>query len=219
MKQYFQENPDVMTRERQISTNINGKPLFFFTNNGLFSCDKVDEASLILVENIPPLAGSLLDLGCGYGFIGIALAVKNAAKDDGAFISENALTAVTFSDVNALALDYAKKNARKNGIAGEALHCDFLHSDGFASISQKFDTIVLNPPIHAGKAVMYRLYEGAAAHLNPNGSFFVVIQKKHGAETTMEKLQDIFGNCVVIYKKKGCYVLQCSLENNLASNF
>lgn len=194
MKQYFIENPEILTREREISIEIFGHRLSFFTNNGLFSCDKIDEGSLTLVENLPPLSGSLLDLGCGYGFIGIALAKKNAA-------------ALTLSDINALALSYAEKNAKLNGVKAE-----FIHSDGFGQISAKFDNITLNPPIHAGKAVMYRLFEESAANLTPGGSFFIVIQKKHGAETSIKKLRGIFPHVEILHKKKGTFVLQCTVD-------
>jgi 16S rRNA (guanine1207-N2)-methyltransferase len=193
VKQYFVENPEALTREREIFIDIFGEPLRFFTNNGLFSCEKIDEASLTLVKNIPPLNGSLLDLGCGYGFIGVALAKKNNVK-------------LTQSDVNSVALDYAKKNAALNNVAAE-----FIHSNSFENISQSFDFITLNPPIHAGKDIMFRMYEESAAHLNEGGSLFIVIQKKHGAESSIKKLSQIFTRCEVLFKKKGTFVLQCKL--------
>ena len=164
----------------------------FLANNGLFSCDKIDAASILLLENIPPLTGQLLDLGCGYGTIGIVLAKKNPV-------------ALTMSDINRIALDYAAKNAALNQVEAE-----IVHSDGFENLSGVYDNIVLNPPIHAGKEVMYRLYAGAAEHLTPGGALYIVIQKKHGAESTQKVLRDIFSECNTLYKKKGLYVLQCT---------
>ncbi|MCL1877852.1 MAG: methyltransferase [Defluviitaleaceae bacterium] len=192
-RQYFLENPEVLTREREISINIFGEDLGFLTNNGLFSCDKIDDASRILVENMPHLSGDLLDLGCGYGFIGIALAKKNDVV-------------LVQSDINRIALDYAEKNAGLNNVSAK-----FIHSDSFEKITGLFDAITLNPPIHAGKEIVYRMYEEAAAHLRPGGSFFIVIQKKHGAETTIKKLKEIFTQVEILYRKKGCYVVQCRL--------
>jgi len=192
MSHYFIENPEVMTNERRIVLEILGNKFQFLTNNGLFSCDKIDDVSRILIENLPPLDGSLLDLGCGYGVIGITLAKKNGLN-------------LTMSDVNSLALDYAVKNARLNGVTVAA-----VHSDSFENIDGVFDTITLNPPIHAGKEVMYRMYREAAQHLAPGGSFYVVIQKKHGAESTFKELSEIFGGrCDAIYRKKGCFVYRC----------
>ncbi|MCL2224301.1 MAG: methyltransferase [Defluviitaleaceae bacterium] len=188
---YFIENPDVLTREREISIEIFGTHLRFFTNNGLFSCDKIDDASLTLVQNMPQISGTVLDLGCGYGFIGIALACKNKII-------------LTQSDINSLALGYAEKNSRLNNVPATQ-----IHSDSFEKISTTFDTITLNPPIHAGKSTMYRMYEESANFLNENGSLFVVIQKKHGAESTIKKLNQIFTTCITLHKKRGCYVLHC----------
>jgi len=190
MSHYFVENPDVLTNERELKLEIFGREFRFLTNNGLFSCDKIDEVSLILIKNMPPVKGTLLDLGCGYGVIGIVLASVNNVK-------------LVQSDVNRVALGYAVKNAMLNNVETHA-----VHSDSFASIEGKFDNITLNPPIHAGKDVMYRMYEEAALFLNPGGSLFVVIQKKHGAESTFRKLTEIFSRCDVLYKKKGCFVLR-----------
>jgi len=193
--QYFNENPAALTRERLLKLNIFGMDFTFLANNGLFSCDKIDAASIILMENIPPLTGSLLDLGCGYGPIGIVLGKKYPVQ-------------VTMSDVNRIALEYAAKNVMRNQIEAQ-----IIHSDGFESLPYIYDNIVLNPPIHAGKDTMYRLYQGAVQHLVPGGALYIVIQKKHGAESTHTLLKGIFAVCVTLYKKKGLYVFQCIAAN------
>jgi len=189
---YFIENPALLTNERELTLNISGITLKFLSNNGLFSCDKIDDASIAMLENLPPLSGTLLDLGCGYGTLGITLAKKYGVT-------------LTMSDINAIALEYATKNARLNGVAATT-----IHSNCFENISSKFDSIVLNPPIHAGKDIMFRMYEEAAQHLASGGALYVVIYKKHGAESTMKKFEEIFGNTDVIYKKKGLFVVQGS---------
>jgi len=189
MKQYFDENKTVLTNERLLPLSLFGKEFKFWANNGLFSCDKIDTASIILLENIPPLTGHLLDLGCGYGTIGVVLATINNIK-------------LTMSDINNIALSYAAKNAALNNVTATC-----IHSNGFENLSGIYDNIVLNPPIHAGKEVMYRLYNGAANHLAPDGALYIVIHKKHGAESTIKALGEIFDECHVIYKRKGIYVL------------
>ena len=190
MSHYFIENPDILTNERELDLEIFGMHFKFLTNNGLFSCDKIDDASRTMLENIPELHGKLLDLGCGYGVLGVTLAKKYNID-------------VTISDINSLALDYAKKNAKLNNVNIKA-----IHSDCFENISGTFDNIVLNPPIHAGKDIMYKMYSQAAQHLTPNGSLYVVILKKHGAESTHKKLNEIY-NTKIIYKKKGLFVFCC----------
>jgi len=190
MNHYFIENRELLTNERLLELDIFDAKFKFLSNNGLFACDKVDEASVTLLKNIPPLEGKLLDIGCGYGTLGIVLAKMYGAE-------------LTMADINPIALEYAEKNARLNGISAT-----FVHSDSFSNITEKFDNIVLNPPIHAGKEVMYRMYKESAMHLLPGGSLYIVIQKKHGAETTLVKFKEIFSQVNVLYKKKGCYVIQ-----------
>jgi len=194
MNHYFIENPKLLTDERVLELNIFDRHYKFLSNNGLFSCDKVDDASITLLQNIPPLPrdSTLLDLGCGYGTLGIVL-----AKTYG--------VALTMADINSIALDYAAKNAKLNGVTATT-----IHSNSFENISATFDNIVLNPPIHAGKDVMYNMYEQSAAHLHSGGRLFIVIQKKHGAESTIAKLKTLF-RVEVLYKKKGCYVVQAEV--------
>ena len=195
--QYFNENPSVLANERLLRLSIFGMEFSFLTNNGLFSCDRIDAASVLLLEHVPPLTGCLLDLGCGYGTLGIVLTKTNPVS-------------LTMSDINSIALGYAAKNAKLNQIEAEC-----IHSDGFASLPFSYDNIVLNPPIHAGKEVMYRLYTQSAAHLTPGGALYIVIQKKHGAESTLKALGEIFCECRILFKKKGHYVLQCiSMKND-----
>ena len=193
MSHYFIENPDILTKERKLSLEIFGYKFQFLSNNGLFSHDKIDDASLLLLEKMPPLeeGSTFLDLGCGYGLLGIVLSKKHNL-------------ALTLTDINSLALDYASKNAKLNNVTAEA-----IHSDSFANIKDSFQNITLNPPIHAGKETMYKMYEEAAQHLLPGGSLYVVIQKKHGAESTGKKLNEIFRQVNLLHKKKGYFIFQC----------
>jgi len=195
MNHYFIENPKLLTDERILVLDIFDTHFKFLSNNGLFSCDKIDDASITLLQNIPPLPSisTLLDLGCGYGTLGVVLAKTYGVT-------------LTMADINSIALQYADKNAALNGVQATT-----IHSNSFANISAMFDNIVLNPPIHAGKDIMYNMYEGAALHLNPGGSLYIVIQKKHGAESAIKKLATIFTSVQVLYKKKGCFVVQSSI--------
>ncbi|MCL2572625.1 MAG: methyltransferase [Defluviitaleaceae bacterium] len=190
--QYFNENPAALTHERELKLRLFEMEFRFFANNGLFSCNKVDDASIILMENIPPLTGTLLDLGCGYGPIGIVMGRRDPVL-------------LTMSDINSIALEYAARNAALNGVDATC-----IHSDGFEHLPFMYNNIILNPPIHAGKDVMYRLFTGAAEHLVPGGALYIVIYKKHGAESTINALKEIFDKCHTLYKKKGIYVLQCT---------
>ena len=107
------------------------------------------------------------------------------------------------SDVNGRALALAERNSRANGVEAAC-----VLSDGFEGLEGPFDAVVLNPPIHAGKSVIFGLYEGAFSHLREKGRLFVVIQKKHGAESTIARLEELFGGCEILYRKKGMYVLE-----------
>ncbi len=113
-----------------------GHVLVFKTNSGLFSYKEIDYASRLLMENIPaPLEenaprerAALLDMGCGYGAIGITLAKAYGF-------------ALTMCDINETALKYAAINAQRNAVQAE-----IIHSDGLASVPGTFDLIVFNPP-------------------------------------------------------------------------
>jgi len=196
MSHYFIENKALLTDERTLELDIFDTGFKFLTNNGLFSCDKIDDASVTMLKNLPPLSGTLLDLGCGYGVLGITLAKKYSLS-------------LTMADVNGIALDYATRNAKINGV-----HSNAVLTNCFDNITDIYDNIVLNPPIHAGKDIMYRMYEEAARHLTHSGSLYIVIYKKHGAESTIIKLQEIYDNVNVLYKKKGCYVVQATYTAN-----
>jgi 16S rRNA (guanine1207-N2)-methyltransferase len=190
MSHYFIHDPLLQRDERIIEYTFNNTRFTFLTNSGLFSYREIDYASELLVSQIPPLDGSLLDLGCGYGFIGIMLGARCNTK-------------VVLTDINPEAVRYAALNSARNNIKTTA-----FVSDGFSAIRDNFDTIVLNPPIHAGKEIIYHLYAEAYKHLKTKGSFFVVIQKKHGAASHINELKNIFQKCLILYKRKGYYILQ-----------
>jgi len=147
----------------------------------------------VMHDTQPPLQGDLLDLGCGYGLIGIVLSKTHAKA-----------ATITQSDINAIACAYTQKNAAANGVG-----TNVIHSDGFVGIPQCFHHITLNPPIHAGKDAVNRLYTEAAAHLHPGGALYIVIQKKHGAESTLAFLTKIFHQVKILYKRKGYFVAMC----------
>lgn len=191
MSHYFIEDQSLEHDIKQIRYTYAGHTFLFTTDAGVFSKDRVDYATDILLQAIPALSGTLLDMGCGYGCIGIVLAKTYALE-------------LTQADVNPAAVRLTEKNSRENGVEATV-----LQSDCFGSITENFDTIVINPPIHAGKAVTYKMYEESFTHLRDDGRLYIVTLKKHGAESTGKKLMSVFGNCETIYKKKGYYVFCC----------
>jgi len=185
MSHYFTDDPNLTDDLRTFPYYFNGHAFRFTSNSGVFSPGHVDPESDLLIRTVPPLQGSLLDLGCGYGVIGITLCKAY-------YLS------LTLSDVNPRSLKLAEINCEQNDVKAKA-----LSSDCFKSIPGKFDTITLNPPIHAGKTVVYTMFEQSVEHLKEGGAFYVVMLEKHGAASAMKKLTEIYGNCTLLYKKKG----------------
>jgi len=194
MEHYYTENPNVPHLTQKIYYTIKDIKLEFITDTGVFSKNRVDFGSDVLIRSLPAIEGQVLDLGCGYGPIGISIAKLNPSAT------------VTMVDVNKRAVELANQNIANNGI----INAKAIHSDGFAAISScSYNAIVTNPPVRAGKKVIYDLFEKSIEHLYEGGAFYVVIQKKQGAKSAMDKLQSVYGNCKAIEKKGGYWVLEC----------
>ena len=198
MEQYFTENP---TTEKEISKfewNVGKEVLYFCTSNSVFSKKGVDFGSMLLVETIlnenENFSGSILDLGCGYGPLGIIVAKKLRKSF------------VTMCDVNERALELSRMNAKENKVDDRI---KVIASSAFENIKDNYDIIMTNPPIRAGKNVVFSFYEGAYEHLNDGGKLYVVIQKKQGAPSTKAKLESLFGNCETADKKSGYFIFRC----------
>lgn len=177
----------------QIQFKIGQHEVFLETDRGVFSRQNLDFGSRVLLEYIDfdqPYE-HIIDMGCGYGPIGIFCA-KSCPK-----------STVLLADVNQRAVELARRNIKKNHVENAKAIESFL----FENIKQKADLIISNPPIRAGKKTVFNLYEQSFDHLNKNGVFYAVIQKKQGAPSSVKKLEEIFGNCNIIAKEKGYWVL------------
>ncbi|MBB3114279.1 16S rRNA (guanine1207-N2)-methyltransferase [Paenibacillus phyllosphaerae] len=195
---YYSKTPTTNHDRHSIEANIRGIKLRLTTDAGVFSKSGVDYGSRVLLENVEiSLHAAVLDVGCGYGPIGLTLAKLVPSAH------------VTMIDVNERAVQLAQENARVNGVSNVAI----LQSDIYENVrNQKFDAIVTNPPIRAGKAVVHRILEEGAALLKPGGSIWVVIQKKQGAPSAEAKLEEVFGNVEEVTKDKGYRILRAVLE-------
>jgi 16S rRNA (guanine1207-N2)-methyltransferase len=196
MSHYFINDESLSHDERQISYEIRGVKFTLTTDSGVFSKSELDEGTRLLIETLAPLnlGKRLLDLGCGYGPIGLSLAKLNPSLDE-----------VICSDVNTRALALCKRNADTLALS-HRVTC--LQSDIYVEIEGQFDSIVSNPPIRAGKKVTYAIYTGAKDHLIDGGSLYIVIRKQQGAPSVMKFLEEQFGNVTVLARKKGFYVLK-----------
>lgn len=195
---YYTEMPTSESKPVEAHFTYRGHALTLMTDSGVFSRGELDAGTRILLNALPNLKGSVLDLGCGWGPVGICVA------------QEFPDCSVTFSDINLRALDLSRANAAKYGVQG-----DFIHSDGFSQIGGVFDVIITNPPIRTGKQTIYQMFADGAAHLSPNGQFFLVIRKQQGAASAIKYLQTIFARAEVIEKSGGYWVIRCSKEETV----
>ena len=195
MSHYFQDDPNLASNYKKISFEVNGISMQLLTDNGVFSKNRVDEGSLAFLKVILPLnlGTNILDLGCGYGTIGLTLAI---AKKD---------ARVTLADVNARALNMCKRNADALNLSQRVT---ILQSDIYEKIEGPYDSIVVNPPIRAGKAVTYRMYEESKQYLIDGGSLYIVIRKAQGAESAAKYIESLYGNIKLLDRHKGYHIYQ-----------
>lgn len=197
MSHYFINDNELKSSPRLIKFNLLGQEILLKSDNGVFAKAKIDEGTSILIKTLAlsKLDGRLLDLGSGYGIIGIAIAILNP----------NLI--VTLSDVNLRALTLAKENVERLNLADRV---NVIQSDLYQNIDEKFDVIASNPPIRAGKKVTYAIYEGAKSHLKDNGKLYIVIRKAQGEASTEAYLKTLYKSVKVLVKKHGYYVLEAS---------
>lgn len=193
MGQYF-TNEDLPSNVRKTECFVLGKKFTFLTDNGVFSKDGLDFGSRLLLENIPleEVGAKVLDMGCGYGVIGVII---NKLTD----------SHVDMVDVNLRAIHLAERNIKENHCG----NCNAFESSCYSNITKKYDTIITNPPIRAGKKVVYEILMNAKRYLNNNGKLFLVIRKEQGAKSLIFDLEKIY-NVSILEKKKGFFVLMCS---------
>ncbi len=192
---YYTRVPQSESKPVGCEYTYRGIPLSFQTDAGVFSRGEVDTGTRLLLEALPKeMSGDILDLGCGWGVIGISIARKWPE------------TRVTMADVNTRALDLSRENAKRNRAA---VTC--VESDGMAALAGlAFDAVVTNPPIRAGKQVIYNMFADAAKSLKTGGALYLVIRKQQGAESCMKYLQTIFSSVEKIDRSGGFWVIRAS---------
>ena len=193
-EQYYTADPTSASKPVPCAFPYRGHGLSFMTDAGVFSKGELDPGTRLLLDALPDLAGDVLDVGCGWGAIGIA--VKKAYPT----------CRITMLDVNRRALALCRDNAAQNGV-----QVDCLESDGLAAVAGRaFDAIITNPPIRAGKQVIYGMFADAARQLHPDGALYLVIRKQQGAESCVKYLRTLFTAVDKLDKSNGYWVLRAS---------
>jgi 16S rRNA (guanine1207-N2)-methyltransferase len=182
-----------MHEEQILDVSIKDVSMRLHTDKGVFSKGALDYGTRVLLETIQLSddVKTVVDMGSGYGPISIYLAKVYPDK------------AIFAYDVNERAIELTNKNIKENKVNHVKAQVSFL----FDNVNHKADAIVTNPPIRAGKKTVFQLYEGAYQALNDHGVLYVVIQKKQGAPSSVEKLQSLFGNCTILERKSGYWIL------------
>lgn len=191
MRHYYDDNSDLKSEQQSFVFEYRNNHITFTSDNGVFSKTMIDYGSRVLLDNINiDQQKTMLDVGCGYGTFGLSL--KKCYPQ----------LQIDMVDVNDRAIDLTKINANNNH-----LQVNVFKSYIYEKITKCYDLIVTNPPIRAGKEVVHEILEKAFVHLNDNGQLWVVIQKKQGAPSAKALMEKVFGNCKVVKKDKGYYIL------------
>lgn len=200
MEHYFTNNSQTKHNVKPTNYYINDEVLTFYTDNAVFAKSKIDFGTSLLnhylIEEVDTNNKQILDVGCGYGAIGLTI---------GYFDSTANLTMV---DINERAVELCRINADK--LLNRPV--TVLQSDLLTNVTGTYDIVVTNPPIRTGKANIFNLYTQAYDKLNIGGSIYVVIQKKQGAPSTRQKLTELFGNCELVKRDAGYFILSSTKQ-------
>lgn len=188
MEHYYSEKQSSKLRIKEIEVNLKGNNLKFYTGSGVFSVSKVDKGTKLLIESciIEP-KWRILDLGCGYGAIGISISKTFPS------------TSVLMTDINERALKLSKMNIELN----KTKNIEVRKSDLYQTIQERFDTIITNPPQLAGRKICFEIIEKAKEHLEKNGLLQLVARHNKGGKELEKKMNEVFGNVKDIVKKSG----------------
>lgn len=194
-KMYFAENPDAEHDIHKLKVQLLGQNVTFLTDAGVFSKKMIDYGSQALLKCLDfHKQESVLDVGCGYGTLGITLVKAKEVE-------------ATLVDINQRALDLARQNAERNQVLAT-----IFQSNLYQNVEGRFHHIISNPPIRAGKQVVHEVITGSYTHLLDGGDLTIVIQKKQGAPSAKAKMEEVFGNCEILKKDKGYYILRSRKE-------
>ncbi|MQQ64912.1 methyltransferase [Streptococcus mitis] len=190
-KMYYAEHPDAAHDIHELRVDLLGENMTFLTDSGVFSKKMVDFGSQLLLKYLEVNQGeTVLDVGCGYGPLGLSLAKAFGVQ-------------ATMVDINNRALALARQNAERNKI-----EATIFQSNIYEQVKGKFDHVISNPPIRAGKQVVHEIIEKSKDFLRTGGDLTIVIQKKQGAPSAKSKMEEVFGNCEIVKKDKGYYILR-----------
>ena len=190
MSHYFENDNNLVSEIKPFNISVNGNNFTFNTDNGVFSKGELDFGTNLLIRNVLSLdiSGDVLDLGCGYGPIGIIL---KKIKDIN----------VTMSDINNRAIHLSKMNAKKNNVT-----VNVINSDGYDSITDSFDYIISNPPIRVGKKILYKLLLDSKDHLKTNGKLIIAVRKEQGALSLIKDMKNDY-KVEILDKDKGFFII------------
>ena len=193
MSHYFENDKNLVSEIKTFSIDVKGNIFVFNTDNGVFSKGELDFGTNLLINNVLKhgISGDILDLGCGYGAIGIILGKLNNCD-------------VTMSDINNRAIHLSKMNAKKNNVTA-----NIINSDGYENIEGSFNYIISNPPIRVGKKKLYELLLNSKDHLKENGKLIIVVRKEQGALSLMKDMANYY-DVKLLDKDKGFMIISLS---------
>lgn len=194
MSQYFDNDKNIKSERKIIKFNFDNKVFSIYSDNGIFSKDRFDYGTRVLLNSvdIDKLSGNVLDLGCGLGVVGIILGTFNKGIN------------IDMVDINERAIDLAKNNLVLNNVKANV-----FVSDIYSNIDNKYDFIITNPPIRAGKNVIRGFLLGSYDYLKDDGILYFVMRKDHGVKSMIKELSVKF-NTSIVNKDKGFYVVLCT---------